>query len=164
MHRLGCAALLFALACDHVASARGVGCFDVTSARNSASTRSVFAARHCQGGGVTWAPILAALVARRGVVVPVREPVPGMTGDVAVLDAKTRFAIDEEGDAARFCSEDRGLLNAINGDYVRLNRDAAELRRAMSEASPLAMECLDENGKLPPLPAMNPMPVQPPQR
>jgi hypothetical protein len=108
---------------------------------------------------VTWAPILMVLVARRGATAPVLGPVPGMTGDVATLDGKTHFAIDEEGNAARFCSDDRGLLEAIRADYARLNRDAAELRRAMAEASPGAMECLDENGKLPPLPPLRPAPA-----
>lgn len=160
MHRLGPAALVLALASDPAAApVRGVGCFDVSAARNSASTRSVFKARRCQGGGVTWAPILMALVARRGSIAPVLEPVPGMTGDVATLDGKERFAIDEEGDAARFCSDDRGLLDAIRADYARLNRDAAELRRAMSEVSPLDMECLDANGKPPPLPPLRPSPA-----
>lgn len=158
----GLAALGLVLATAPLTGATpGVSCFDAVAARNSASTRSVFAARKCQGGGVTWAPILGALVARRGVVTPVRRPVPGMTGDIATLDGKALFAIDEEADAARFCAHDPGLLNAIRTDYVRLNADAAALRQAMAEASPLAMECLDEDGKPPPLPPPRPLPAPP---
>lgn len=154
-------ATLLVMSAAALADAKGIGCFDVTTSRNSPSTRSVFAARHCQGGGVTWAPILGALVKRRGAVVPAPTSSSGMTGDVAILDGKIRFAIDEEGDAARFCSDDRGLLETIRTDYRQVNGDAAALERAMAEASPLAMECLGADGKPPPLPALLPAPVLP---
>jgi hypothetical protein len=118
-------------------------CLDVTADHNTAATSAVFEARHCQGGGVTWAALLAVLANRHGSSTPVEEPSSEWTGDVRRLNGTTTFAIDDEGDAARFCSDDATLVDAIHHDYDRLNQDAAALRRAMAEGSAAALECGD---------------------
>src|SRR3954463_14675969 len=70
-------------------------CFSVTAEANSPSTRALFEAKHCQGGGVTWAALLNVLVRRRGATRAVEQPTPDWTGDVQVLSWKgstARFA------------------------------------------------------------------------
>ena len=52
---------------------------------NSPSTRGVFGSKHCQGGGVTWAAILDALVRRRGTSKAVEDVNDGVTAIVATL-------------------------------------------------------------------------------
>lgn len=147
----GIGALLFAGGC---ARQKSRACFDATTAANGASTRALFAARRCQGGGVTWAPLLQVLARRRGpgAPVPVEEPTPGWTGAVYTLNGAL-FSVDEEGDAARFCSSDAGLFAAVRAGYQRLNADAGALRQAMAEASALEMECLEADGRTPALPS-----------
>ena len=109
---------------------------------------------------MTWAAILRVLAGRRGHLAPLTTASEGMTGDVMTLNRTTRLAIDEEGDVARLCADDPGLLASLRADYDRVNADAAELRRVMGEASPLALECLDADGGLPPIPTM-PAPLPP---
>jgi hypothetical protein len=120
-------------------------CFDVTARDDSPSTREVFRAKRCQGGGVTWAAILEVLVHRRGASTAVEGETPGWTGDVRALSwkggTKVRVAIDDEADAARFCAGSDEVLAAVRGDVARVNASAAELERAMREADPLALEC-----------------------
>lgn len=132
-------------------------CFEATASANGASTRAVFSARHCQGGGVTWAPLLQALAKRRGPVTRIDERTPGWTGVVYALSG-TRFSIDDEGDAAQFCSNDAALVSAVRADYQRLNADAGALRRALSEASAVEMECLEADGSVPAQPVFVPPP------
>src|SRR4051812_4917576 len=74
-----------------------VACFDATPDTTSGEARALFAARHCQGGGVTWGAILGALAHRHG---------------------KARFTVDDEADAARFCSDDAQLVAAVRRDYA----------------------------------------------
>jgi hypothetical protein len=126
-------------------------CFTLRPHQNSASTRAVFAERRCQGGGVTWAELLRVLSKRRGRIEPVVEPAARWSGEVARLDGTTLFSIDEEGDAARFCTADPTLLRQVRADVEALNADAAALGAAMSEASPLGLECLQVNGGTPSL-------------
>jgi len=139
-----------------------IDCFDVTVSHNSQPTTALFAQRHCQAGGVTWAPIVRVLVQRRGPIAPVVEPTPGWTGGVYTLNGVTRFAIDDEAEAAHFCTTDRALLTSLRGDYQRLNADVAQLRRAMAEASALEMECFEADGSPPRLPKLDPLPALPP--
>ena len=103
------------------ASPRKSRCFDATPDNTSAKARALFEARHCQGGGVTWAAILGTL-ARRS-------------------NPKARFSVDDEADAARFCSDDAQLLAAVRRDYATINRDVAELRRVMAQTSADELEC-----------------------
>lgn len=138
-----------------------VECFSATAANTSAQARALFAARHCQGGGVTWGPILQALARRHGHVVPVEEETPGWTGSVFTLDDKTRFSVDDEGDAAQFCSDDGKLLAAVRRDHATVNAKGDELRRVMAQASALEMECLNADGSAPPLPKMDSLPTLP---
>jgi hypothetical protein len=123
-------------------------CFDVVANGNSPSTRKVFSAKRCQGGGVTWAAIMEALLQKRGPSKPVEEEMPGWTGDVRVLSWKgktVRVAIDDEGDSARFCTDSDQVLADVRSDVARLNANAADLERTMGEVNPLALECnLDE--------------------
>ncbi len=122
-------------------------CFDVRASDSSSSTRAVFAAKHCQGGGVTWAGILGVLTKRRGTSRPIEEPTPGWTGDVRILSwdgGAARIGIDDEADAARFCTDSPKLLASMRRDVERLNADRAELERAIGEAHLLALECLPE--------------------
>jgi hypothetical protein len=156
------AAILVVVAAGSAAGApkKGVGCFSATSASTSVKARALFAARHCQGGGVTWAPILEALARRHVRVVPVDEPTPGWTGAV-FTNGKTRFSVDDEADAALFCSDDSKLLAAVRRDYAMVNANAEELQRVMAQASALEMECLNADGSVPPLPKMNPVPTLP---
>lgn len=152
-------------ACGTTACAKKrIACFSATSADTSAQARALFDARHCQGGGVTWAPILEALVRRHGNVVPVDEPTAGWTGSLFTLDGKTRFSIDDEADAAQLCSDDAQLVAAIRREHAALNRDVAELRRVMAQASAAEMECLEADGTVPPMPKMNPIPQAPPEQ
>jgi hypothetical protein len=128
-------------ACGASASAKKrVACFDATPDHTSPQARALFEARHCQGGGVTWAAILEALARRHG---------------------KARFTVDDEADAARFCSDDAQLLAAVRRDYATVNRDAGELRRVMAQASADELECFAADGTAPPLPKMNPVPALP---
>jgi hypothetical protein len=139
-------------------------CFDVLARDNSPSTRKVFSAKRCQGGGVTWAAIMEALVRRRGPSKPVEAPTPGWTGDVRAVSWKgknVRVAIDDEGDAARFCTDSDQVLADLRSDVARLNGNGAELETTMGEADPLALECcLDDaavstlmKGLVPPQPS-----------
>ena len=119
-------------------------CFSVTAEGSSPSTLSLFEAKRCQGGGVTWAAILNALVHRRGKTRAVEQPTPGWSGEVQLLSWKrgtARFAIDDEGEAALFCTDAPDLLNDIRNEAARANESAAELARAMAEADPEALEC-----------------------
>ena len=141
---------------------RPVSCFEVKARDNSPSTQAVFAARHCQGGGVTWAGILRALVRRWGHVKPLPGPSAGFTGDVNTLNGGTRFSIDDEGDTALFCADDPGLVTSLRQETARLNGAASHLRGALAEGSALDMECLDANGGLPPMPIYRPVP--PPEK
>jgi hypothetical protein len=136
-------------------------CFDVTVSANTPSTRAVFSQRHCQGGGVTWAGLLQVLARRMGRVVPLDdEQAPGWTGAVSTLGG-AHFSVDDEGDAAQFCSDDAELMKKIRDGYERLNRDGAELRRAMSETSALELECLEADGGVPAMPPPFPSPQLP---
>ena len=126
-------------------------CFDVVVGDNSPSTRRVFGAKRCQGGGVTWAAIIEVLVQRRGPSKAVETETPGWTGDVRALSWKgktVRVAIDDEGDSARLCSDSDQVLAEVRSDVARLNASAAELERAMSEANPLALECFPDDASV----------------
>jgi hypothetical protein len=136
-------------------------CFDALAKVNSAQTKAVFASRQCQSGGVTWAALLGVLARRHGAVAPLPGPAPGFTGDVRSLNGKARFAIDEEGDGAQFCSDDPELLKQIRNEYERLNGDATLLRGAMAETTALELECLEADGGVPTLPALNAPPERP---
>jgi hypothetical protein len=140
-----------------------IDCFDVTTAQNSPGTRAIFEARKCQGGGVTWGAILEVVAARQGRVTPIEEPLPGWTGSVSTLDGSTRFSVDDEGDAARFCSDGPALVATMRREIARLNGDARELARAMGAAKALELECLEADGTPPKLPPLAPMPGPPPQ-
>src|SRR5579871_216831 len=109
-------------------------CSDVTSSQNSPGTQKVFAARHCQGGGVTWDALLEVLAARQGVVESVDVPPAGWTGEVSILDGATLFSIDDEGDAARFCAASPELVATMRREVARLNTDADALTRTMGAA------------------------------
>ena len=123
-----------------------IQCLDLTVGGNSEATTAVFQARGCQGGGVTWAALLNALARRHGKASIVEEPSTEWTGDVQLLDGadgSTLFSIDEEGDAARFCTRSRALLESITREAALLNHDAKELKKAMAEASAEGLECDD---------------------
>lgn len=127
---------------------RGPHCFDVVAGDNSPSTRRVFRARQCQGGGVTWAAVMDVLLQKRGSGRRVEEPLPGWTGDVRALSWKgktVRVAIDEEGDSARFCTDSNQLLADIRSDVARVNANPAELEHTMEEANPRALECFEDD-------------------
>jgi len=122
-------------------------CFTVTAEANSPSTLTLFEAKRCQGGGVTWAAILNVLVRRRGSTRAVMEATPGWSGDVQILSGRagaTRVSIDDEGSAALFCSDSAALLKEVRSETKRLNESSAELARAMAEADPTALECFPE--------------------
>lgn len=117
-------------------------CFDVTVETTSATTREVFTRRGCQGGGVTWAGVLRALVRREG------SPQPALdtrwTGDVQTMNGGL-LAVDEEGDAARFCTNQPALLQRVRGEVDRLNADPKALEKAMAETTALELECEGED-------------------
>ena len=162
---LALAALAALPACNRKASqATSIACFDATTRDTSAAARAVFAERHCQGGGVTWAGLINVLVQRRGSVAPVLEATPGWTGGVSTLNGRARFSIDDEADSARFCTDDAELLADVRQDYERLEADQAFLRKAMSEAPPLALECLDVDGGISALLDLVPLPGLPPDQ
>jgi len=140
-----------------------VDCFDVTAAENSPGTRALFEKRRCQGGGVTWSALLHVVAARQGRVAPIEPPLPGWAGSVYTLNRQARFSVDDEGDAARFCSDQRALLTNMRTAVARLNADTRELGRAMGEANALELECLQADGTPPLLPPPNPLPVPPPE-
>jgi hypothetical protein len=138
-----------------------IECFEVSVADNSPGTRAVFEARHCQGGGETWGAILHVLAARRGRVDPIEFETPGWTGAVYALAGGSRFSIDGEGDAVRFCADDPGLVGGIRRDVQRVNGAAAELKQAMAGATALELECRELDGTLPKLPNLEPEPELP---
>ncbi len=113
-------------------------CFDATTSTTSETTREVFTRRDCQGGGVTWAGILQVLVKREGAPQPATEP--GWTGDVKAMNGGL-LSIDEEGDAARFCTNVPALLQRVRGEVDRLNADPKALEKAMAETTALELEC-----------------------
>jgi hypothetical protein len=140
-------AFVILFASGDLAAAPRQACFDIVGSRdNSRGTQSLFDARHCQGGGVTWGGIIRAVAKRRGV------------------EESERFTIDDEADAVRICADDRKLVQALKADYTRLNKDAAELARTMNEASALDMECLEADGSAPKLPPLSQPPTLPPSR
>jgi hypothetical protein len=154
-------ALLAAVAAIGGCAKKKIACFDVAARDNSAATEAVFEARNCQGGGETWSGILHVLAARRGRVESVPDQVPGFSGGVYMLNSRARFSIDGEGEVARFCADDPGLLAAMRADYQRLNTDAAELKRAMAGAKALEIECDEADGTRPKLPEAQPPPELP---
>jgi hypothetical protein len=89
----------------------------------------------------------------------VEEPVEGWNGGVYRLNGKTLFSLDEEGDAAQFCADDRELVESMKREIRHLNTDVAALKQAMAAADPMEMECFDGKPKLPP---MNGVPTPPP--
>ena len=89
-------------------------CFEATYAMNSRGTNAVFARRHLQGGGPTWAAILETVV---------RGYTPAVAAD--------RYRFDDEGDAVLFCAGDAALRDVVRADYKRLNGDAKALERAI---------------------------------
>jgi len=115
-------------------------CFDVAVGENSRATNALFEARHCQGGGVTWAPIVRVLAGRHGRVAPVEEPIEGWNGGVYLLNGKTLFSIDDEGDAAQLCADDPELLQSMKREIHHLNTDVEALKQAMAAADPEEME------------------------
>ncbi len=115
-------------------------CFDITTQTTSKTTREVFTRHGCQGGGVTWAGILQVLVKREGSPQPAFET--GWTGDVKAMNGGL-LAIDEEGDAARFCTNVPVLLERVRGEVDRLNADPKALEKAMAETTALELECDD---------------------
>jgi hypothetical protein len=139
-----------------------IACFDVTAQQNSPGTLAVFEARKCQGGGVTWGAILEVVAARQGRVRPVDELLPGWTGGVYLLDDGTRFSLDDEGDAVRFCSDGPALFATMRREIAHLNGDGRALAQAMGAAKALALECLEADGTTPKLPPLNPPPALPP--
>jgi hypothetical protein len=150
------------LACNKdAARGKSVGCFDATGAATSQGSRAVFAERHCQGGGVTWAGVLGTLLRRHGHVEPVPQPPPGWTGNVGTLNRRALVSVDDEGGSARLCADDSELLGTLRSDYERVNADVRLLREAMNEASSLNLECWEADGGIPELPSMFPAPVLP---
>jgi len=138
-------------------------CFEMTVAANSPGTRAVFEKRKCQGGGVTWSAILYVLAARQGQVAAIEEPLADWTGGVYTLNGRARFSVDDEGDAARFCSDEPALLATVRAGVAHVNADARELGRAMGEAKAYELECLEADGTAPQLPPPAPAPVPPPE-
>ena len=108
-------ALLFAACSKHERQ-----CFTVAVDDNSEQTNALFEARDCQGGGVTWAGLLTQFARQRG---------------------STRFTIDEEGDAAQFCTDAKDLHDAARAEVARLNADLKALRAALDSADALEVEC-----------------------
>ena len=141
-------------------------CFDVVAGDNSTSTRDVFTAKRCQGGGVTWAAIINVLVQECGPSKTVEAETPGWTGDVRALSWKgktVRVAVDDEGDSARFCTDSGPLLAEVRSAVARLNAHAAELERTMGKANPLALECFPDGASVSTLlSGMAPPPSPPP--
>jgi len=111
-----------ALLCALVLLAGRRECFDVAAEDNSAATQAVFDARRCQGGGVTWAALVNVLAKRAHA-------------------ARGSYQVDDEGDAAQVCSSDAALLKTLREGVKRLNSSAAELKKAMAEASARELEC-----------------------
>jgi hypothetical protein len=147
-------------------TARTRHCFSVVAKDNSASTRAVFGAKHCQGGGVTWAGILGVLVRRRGTTKALETETPGWTGNVRTLSwdgGPSRVAVDDEADGALFCADSQRLVDEIQSDVKRLNAQGPELERAIGEANPLELECLPDDASIATLmKGLNPVPPPPP--
>jgi hypothetical protein len=141
-----------------------IDCFDVTSRKNSPQTRALFQERQCQGGGVTWGPILHVLARRVGPFEEVPDPGPGWTGGVYAMLGVSRFSIDDEGDAARVCADDARLLARLRGEYEKANGDVEALRRAMNEAPAYQMECREADGSPARIPKLEMFPVPTPPR
>lgn len=159
-----CGLVSVSIACPKrpLAESHQIGCFEVKAADNGPGTRALFEKRRCQGGGVTWSALLDVIAARQGRVAPIEEPLPGWTGAVYTLNGQARFSVDDEGDAARFCSDQQALLTNVRAAVARLNADARELGRAMGQAKAFDLECLEADGTPPELPPLVPLPVPPP--
>lgn len=154
--------LAIALAAAGCPKKRVRDCFNIVGSNNSASTKTVFSARHCQEGGVTWAAILHVLAARRGSLFAIEAETPGWGGAVYLLNG-AQISIDEEGDAAQFCTDDPRLLAQLRGDVQRVNGSADELKRAMAGATAAELECNEPDGTPPKLPPLAAPPELPPE-
>jgi hypothetical protein len=128
------------------ASATPNQCFSLTVGANSRGTKAVFKRRHLQSGGPTWSAILETAVKsyttfiREGDGTAADMPGFGVPMVVTYRNAQTWYVIDDEGDAAIFCSGDKALLNAARADYERLNKDAKALERMLDRFDPRVLE------------------------
>jgi hypothetical protein len=77
------------------------------------------------------------------------------------MNGGARFSIDDEGDAARVCTDDPQLLASLRSATEELNSDVDALQRAMAEAPAFEMECREADGSAPSLPEMYPVPTEP---
>jgi hypothetical protein len=67
------------------------------------------------------------------------------TGDTRAIllgnGRATWYSVDEEGDAARFCTGDGDFHDAIKKEYGALNADPSLLTKTMAGISKLELEC-----------------------
>jgi hypothetical protein len=113
---------------------------------NTPTTNAVFRAHAVQSGGPTWGAILQALVRRHGNdIAALDAPPPGYPGFGAPYRVTTArgpiwFTLDDEGDAAVFCTGDAKLLGEVHDEYEHANHDRVQLEKALRKAAAFGLE------------------------
>jgi hypothetical protein len=121
-------------------------CFTVVAPRATARTRAVFAEHDLHGGGPTWGAILQATALRHGRDVrELEDPPPDYPGFGAPFAITTGagvswYTVDDESDAAVFCTPDTTLRAAVRHDVERADVDEAAREAAIAEAAAFGEE------------------------
>lgn len=122
-------------------SSTATPCFSVVASKNSPLATEAFRAHELAGNGSTWAAILQAIVLRHGREVTALEaPPPDYPGFGAPFSIEHRgrstwYTLDDEADAAVFCTPDPGLRDAVRADVETVNAEADALTRAIAESA-----------------------------
>lgn len=120
-------------------------CFTVLYEMNNSETQALFDEMGLQGGGATWAPILMAFAHRHGTEIADTINPPGYPGfgsafQISTPWGSTWFSLDDESEAAVFCTPNDKLLKAISNDYESANSDRQALEQALKDAMPYHLE------------------------
>ena len=86
-------------------------CFTISVDGNSRATTAMFARRHLQGGGPTWAAIMDVAL----------KSLPKLAG--------VAYDLDDEGDGVLVCTAGDSTLSVARAEYNRLNKDAKALAK-----------------------------------
>jgi hypothetical protein len=97
-------------------------CFEVSYGGNSRGTRAVFARRHLQSGGPTWAAILEVAY----------KSLPALAG--------VAYDLDDEAEGVLVCTGDARSMVVARAEYNRLNKDAKALAKMIDRVPPSKLE------------------------
>ena len=88
-------------------------CFTISFDGNSRATNALFARRHLQGGGPTWAAIMDVAL----------KSLPKLAG--------VAYDLDDEADNVLVCTAADVTLALARAEYARLNKDVKALARTI---------------------------------